>query len=142
MPSHNNSDPRSLPLVEEEVRVDRETVETGAVRVRLEAARRTEVIEEPVVRHGFRVDRVQRHVVVQSRREPWHEDNVLVVPVYEEVLVRQLLLKEEIRLTPATEVHSEAQSVELLSQTPVIERRDEQGHWHEVPTAGTGDSQC
>jgi stress response protein YsnF len=93
----------AIPIVEEQVHVERETAETGGVRVRVQAARRTEVIDEPVIHRGLRVERVERNQVVESRREPWYEDQVMVVPVYEEVIVKQLVLKEELRLTPTAD---------------------------------------
>ena len=134
--SHPPAGPSPIPIVEEQAHVHRETVETGAVRVRVQARHRTEVIDAPVSRHGLRVDRIERNVVVESRREPWYEDDVMVVPVYEEVLVKQLVLKEELRLAPTAEVRHEALQVDLVSEVPVFERRDAQGTWQEIPADG------
>ena len=39
-------------------------------------------------------------VVVRERREPWEEDGVLIIPIYEEQLVvtKRLLLRERMRV--------------------------------------------
>ena len=64
--------------------------------------------------------------------EVWQDGDVMVVPVYEEVMVKQLILKEELRLIPTILAQDELLAVELKSETPVFERRDELGQWHEV----------
>jgi hypothetical protein len=135
MPIHESPAEGSdtIKVVEERLDVQRHLAEVGALRVRLETSVRTELVDAPVVARSFQVERVERNAVVQAQREPWYEGEVLVVPVYEEVVVRQLLLKEELRIVPSPYVQPAAQAVELKSQSVVIERRDAEGRWHEVP---------
>lgn len=128
----------SIPVVEESLELRRETREVGAVRVRIEH----DVHEAPVApvlhRHAVRVEHVPRGTIVAERREPWRDGDVLVVPVYEEVVVRQLVLREEIRLVPTTEARRESGSVRLVSERAVVERRDEDGRWRPEPGDGPG----
>jgi stress response protein YsnF len=137
MPIHESPAEGSdtIKVVEERLDVQRRLAEVGALRVRLETSVRTDVVDAPVVARSFQVERVERNAVVQAQREPWYDGEVLVVPVYEEVVVRQLLLKEELRIVPTTRVQPAAQAVELKSQSVVIERRDAEGRWHEVPAS-------
>jgi stress response protein YsnF len=123
----------TIKVVEEQLDVQRRRAEVGAVRVRLATSVRTDIVDAPVVARTFEVERIERNAVVQAEREPWYEGEVLVVPVYEEVVVRQLVLKEELRIVPTFRVQPAAQAVELKSQSVVIERRDAEGRWHEVP---------
>jgi stress response protein YsnF len=123
----------TLKVVEERLEVHRETEEVGAVRVRIKSSRRSEIIDEPTVRRGLHVERVARNSPAARREAPWYDGDVMVVPVYEEVLVKQLMLKEEVRLAQTTDIDSRPLAVELLQEFPVFERLDEQGRWVEVP---------
>jgi stress response protein YsnF len=71
-------------------------------------------------------------VQVAQPREPWHEGDVLVVPVYEEVIERRLVLKEEIRLHRQRFSTSHTEQVPLRRQRAVVERRQADGSWAEV----------
>jgi stress response protein YsnF len=123
----------TIPIVEEHAHVVKTVVQTGAIRVRVRTASRTEVIDEPVLIRGFSIGRVTRNEVVEARRPAWTEGEVMVVPVYEEVVVKQTVLVEEIRLTPTVSMRHEAQRLDLTSETAVYERQDHDGSWHEVP---------
>ena len=121
-----------IPVIEEDVRVEREVVQTGAVRVRIRTDRQTTVVDEPLRHHGVEIERVPVHRVVEERREPWQDGPVTVVPVYQEILVRQTVLVEELRLTPTVAVTHQAGTVELRSETAVIERQAPDGSWVEI----------
>ncbi len=56
--------------------------------------------EVEALRQEVEVERVPVGRQVEDRLEPWEEEGVLVVPVYEEELavVRRLILKEELRI--------------------------------------------
>jgi stress response protein YsnF len=125
----------TIPIVEEQAHVEKNVVQTGAIRVRIRTANRTEVIDEPVLVRGFSLGRVARNQVVEERRQAWTEGEVMVVPVYEEVVVKQTVLVEEIRLTPTLSMRHETQRLDLASETAVYERLASDGSWHEVPFA-------
>ena len=64
-------------------------------------------LEVQAYREEVEVEHVPVGQVVKERVPPWEEDNVLVVPVYEEqvVVVKRLLLREHLRIrrVPTTE---------------------------------------
>lgn len=89
-----------LPLVEETLRVEKRVVETGRVRVGL----RTDIVED-VLRDTLRSRRVEIEHVAIGRTVTEiprirQENDVIIVPVVEEVLVveKRLVLREEIHL--------------------------------------------
>ena len=124
-----------LPIVQERIDVGRERHETGAVRVRIEVDRALQALDLPVSDERVEVERRARGEPVGERREPWLEGEVLVVPVYEEVLVteRRLVLREEIRLTRRRESRIEHHEVPLARQRAVLERRGADGLWRPEP---------
>lgn len=135
MPEHDPTASSTIPIVKEEVRVTRTLETTGALRVRIDAESRTESVTEPLVSRNVRAERVPRGIFVEERTGTWAEGDVIVVPVYREVLVKRILLVEEVRLTPIVSVQQETQSLQLKSEVAIVERRQADGTWREVPDA-------
>ena len=113
-----------LQLVEETLRVDTRTVETGRVRVR------TVVDEEPVVVSAtlsgnyVTVDRVAIDRVVDAVPPPREVDGVMIISVVEERLrvVRELVLVEEVHMRDVRTSESFEQTVSRRVVRAVVER--------------------
>ena len=121
----------TIGVVEERLTVDTELRETGAVRVRIETDLRDETVALARTAEEFVVERVAVQRRVEERREPWHDGDALVVPVYAEVPVveRHLYLVEELRLRRQTIESSTTQRVPLARQRAIVERRQPDGSW-------------
>ncbi len=118
-----------VPVVEEELRVGKRLVETGSVRVTKSVREREELVDEPLVREEYDVERVPVNVFVDEPVGPRQEGDTLVVPVLEEVLVveKRLLVREEIRLTRRQTEGRETRRVKLLSEEVSVERAGPEG---------------
>ena len=114
----------SIPVVREEVDVSRRRRETGVVRIRKLVREHEVVLDEPVLREEVDVERVPVGREVEAAAPPRQEGDVLVVPVYEEVLVvrRQLMLKEELRIRRRASTVPHAEKAVLREETLVVER--------------------
>jgi uncharacterized protein (TIGR02271 family) len=126
------ADEAVLPVIQEEVGVGQQQVQTGAVRVR--KASRDEQVEVPaeVVAERVTTERVPINRVVQLRPEIRHEGDTVVVPVVEERLVvhTELVLVEEVRITTHREVRDGTQVVSLRREQAIVERQDPAtGRW-------------
>lgn len=127
-------DTHVLREVEERVEVRTEARETGRVVARTV----TDTVEEPVDAAGWReaveVERVPVGRPVDAPEAPREEGDVTVIPVYEEVLVirKQLVLREEVRLTRRRELIPGPSHVALRRQHVEVERLP-------PPDAGTPD---
>jgi len=113
-----------VPVVEEELRVGKRVVETGRVRVTKSVGEREELVDEPLVREEYEVERVPVGVYVDEPVGPRHEGDTLIVPVLEEVLVveKRLLVREELRITRRQTEGRETRRVTLLSEEVSVER--------------------
>ena len=113
-----------VPVVEEELRVGKRVVETGRVRVTKNVREREEVVDEPLVREEYDVERVPVNVFVDEPVGPRHEGDTLIIPVLEEVLVveKRLLVREELRITRRQTEERETRRVTLLSEEVSVER--------------------
>lgn len=120
----------SFPVMEEDVKVGKRVIDTGrGVRIHKTVAEREQVIDQPLLQDRLDVEHVQIGRVVAESDQPQvrYEGDTLVVPVLEEVLVvqKQLLLKEEVRITRHREAVHKPETVVLRSEQVQAERFDE-----------------
>jgi stress response protein YsnF len=121
----------TLPVIQEQVRVGKTVEETGALRVRLVVEQGTEQVELACSSEEVTAERVPVGRAARERRAAWMEDDVLVVPIYEEVLVvkRRLMLKEEIRLHTNRTRRVDRAEVPVTRERAIVERRTDDGRW-------------
>lgn len=124
----------SIPVVEEELSVDRQAVEIGRVRVRTVPEERTATVSEPLLRTDVLVERVRRDEEVAEVPPVREEGATIVVPVVEERLVKRLFLVEEVRLARHASLEEVNQNVQLRSQHVIVER--ENSGWAANPKPG------
>lgn len=126
----NQRTEEAVPLLQEEVRVGKRSVQTGKVRVRsvvdtVEEIARAQLDEERVEITRVPVDReVSAAPVVRT------EGDVVIVPILEEVLVveKRLVLKEELHIRRHVVQENFEVPVTLRKQRAVIERVAADGH--------------
>lgn len=79
-------------------------------------------MRETVVHEGYEVRRVPRNLALDSAPQPRREGDTLVLPVVEERLIKQLVLVEEIRLTPRRREETVETNVRLRREEVEIDR--------------------
>ena len=114
-----------IPVAREEVSVSRDVVETGVVDVRKVVRERVEVIDEPMLHDEVDIERVPINRAVDALQPPRQEGDVLVIPVYEEVVTvqRKWVLKEEVRLRRREVQARHREQVVLREEQALVERR-------------------
>jgi uncharacterized protein (TIGR02271 family) len=114
-----------IPVVREEAAVARERVESGVVRVRKTVREQVVTIDEPMLHDEVDIEHVPINRPVAALEPPREEDDVLVIPVYEEVVTvqRQWVLKEEIRLRRREVSTRHREEVVLREEQASVERR-------------------
>lgn len=113
-----------IPIIAETLKVSRQAVETGRVRITKTVTEREEQVDEPLLQQEVVVERVPRNEIVQEAPGNRWEGDTLILPLLEEVLVieKRLMLKEEIRITRTqTETH-QPQQVLLRTEEAAVER--------------------
>jgi uncharacterized protein (TIGR02271 family) len=116
----------TVPVLSEELAVERRTHVTGGVRVHRRVSERIARLDEPVVRERVTVERVPVDRPVLDGRIPTvHErDGVLIVPVIEEVLVveKRLMVREELHVRRIREESRDRREVPLRREHVDVER--------------------
>ena len=115
---------QTVPLAEERLVVEK--VEHGrTVRVSTRTREHQVEVDEMLTSVRAEVTRVPIDRVVDTVPEVEERDGVTVIPVLEEVLVRQLVLREELHVRRVTEPRAHRETVTLRAQEPVVERFDD-----------------
>lgn len=116
--------PLIIPLVQEELDVQRRKVETGKVQIKINVHEREELIDEPLLREEVKVEQVPVHRLVDSPPAVRQEGEVTIIPLVEEVLVveKRLMLREEVRVLKTVSEVREPQRVTLRSEQAAVTR--------------------
>jgi uncharacterized protein (TIGR02271 family) len=120
--AQRNGRKQTLPVAEERLRVGKRKVETGRVRVSTRTEERQQPIREELVREEVEVERVRIDRFSDTEPQMRQDGDVLIVPVFEEVLVKRILVREELRITRKRRVDKVEDLVTLKHQKVVVER--------------------
>ena len=114
----------TIQLVEEQVAVGKKAVAGDTVRVRTEIDTAEETVSLDLRQENYTVERVAHDTVVTTVPEIRREAGVTIIPVLEEraVVVKQLVLVEEIHIREDHSVETVEETVTLRKQRAVVER--------------------
>jgi len=113
-----------VPVLVEELEVQKRVVETGKIRITKQVHEREALVDESLWRDEVDVTHVPIHRVVDAPIPVREEHGTLIVPVLEEVLVveKRLMLKEEIHIHRHRVETRQPQQVTLHSEEVGVER--------------------
>ncbi len=113
-----------IPVIQEEVTVDKQVIETGVVRISKRISEHEELVDVPLYREEVSVERVPMNLFVEELPPVRHEGDTMIIPVVEEQIViqKKLLLVEELRVKKEVVEHHQPQTVNLLKEEVDIQR--------------------
>ena len=111
-----------LPIVEERAQIAVRDRVVGRVRVSTQTREEDVELAETLRSSRVEVERVPVDAFVDEAPEIREEDGVTIVPVMEEVIVRRLMLREEIHIRRIDEEREVRETVTLRTQDAVVER--------------------
>jgi uncharacterized protein (TIGR02271 family) len=132
---------RTLELREEELVAHKELRELGEVLIRTEVDEVPSRLEVDALREEVEIEHEAVGEFVHERGQPWEEDGVLIVPVYEEQLVvsKRLVLKERLRIRRVRTTDRRLFEDTLRRERLVVEDPANTGMLHEqYPTTSEG----
>jgi uncharacterized protein (TIGR02271 family) len=111
-----------LPLLAEEIAVSKQVVETGRVQLARVTHEREQLIDELLAHRTAEIERVPIGRHVDTMPPVREEDDTVVIPIVEELLVveRRLFLKEEVRVRRVTSTKRHQENVILRHHEAVI----------------------
>lgn len=111
-----------LPLYEEELTIGKHTVERGRVNIHVETQERAETVDADLASETIDIERVPIGAFVEVAPDVRQEGNVTIYPVLEEIFVKKLMLREEVRVTQTHRTAPFEETVTLRRQEAVVER--------------------
>jgi len=124
--SEVSAQPLVVPVMVEELDVQKRRVTTGRVRISKVVHEREELVDEPLLREEVVIERVTINRFVDAVIPVRYEGDTMIVSLLEEVPVveKRLMLKEELRITRRqTEAHKPVH-VTLRSEEATVEHVD------------------
>ena len=114
-----------VPLVGEKLLVGRRTVETGRVLLQKTVQEFDTTLDEPLAVRTFDIERVVLNQPVDAAPAIRHEGDTTIYPLVEEqlILTRQLILKEEVRVTRRDTERRDTRTVTLRREHLEVERQ-------------------
>ena len=124
---------RTIELREEELVAHKDFRELGEVVIRTEIEEVPGRLEVEAQREEVEIEHVPVGQFVSEREDPWEEDGVLVVPVYEEqlVVVKRLVLREHLRIRRVRTAETHLYEDTLRRDHLIIEDPNDTGLVHE-----------
>jgi uncharacterized protein (TIGR02271 family) len=116
-----------IPVVAEELVVEKMRVERGRVRAHKRVETFEEVVDTPLIHEEVVVERVPVNQLVEGEvPQVREEDDLIVIPLVEEILVveTRLMVREEVRIHKRRTTTSTPQTVTLRREVVDIERAD------------------
>lgn len=113
-----------IPVIQEEIRVDKQVVETGKVRISKRVNEHEELIDEPLLREEVSVERIPINQFVDSPPQTRQEGDTLIIPILREeiILQKRLVLVEELRIRKQITESHQPQRVNLLKEEVEVKR--------------------
>ena len=123
-PSANAGNTLVIPVIADELDIQKRVVETGKVRVSKAVHEDETVVDEPLFRDEVEVERISVHRPVEGPLPVRYEGDTVIIPIMEEVLVvqKQLILKEEFHIRKRRIETHQPQQVTLRREEARIER--------------------
>lgn len=113
-----------VPIVEESLDISKRVVATGKVRLQKTVETYDVALDEPLAVSTWTVERIPLNLPVEAAPDVRQEGNTTIYPLLEEQLIvtKQLLLKEELRVTRNDFERRDTQTVSLRREHLSVER--------------------
>jgi uncharacterized protein (TIGR02271 family) len=124
--NHLTDETVTVPVINEEVQVTSEQVITDRIRVIKSVSDETVAVEAPYTQENVSVERTAiNEYVDEAPPAVRHEGDTMIIPVLQEVLVKKILLVEEIRITKTRQTNTENIEVMLRKEHIDVQRDSE-----------------
>ena len=117
--------PATIPVIEEQLTVDKRVIEKGRVRISKKVRETDETVNIPLVQENVQVERVPINQFIAEPPPPVrYEGNVMIIPVLREVVIveKRLVLVEELRVTKQQTQTQETQKIRLRKEEVNVKR--------------------
>jgi uncharacterized protein (TIGR02271 family) len=128
--SQFNNDKMVIPIIEEEVTIEKHIVPTGKVNITKTVKEIDEIVDVPTYKGEVTVDRIPVNTFVEKHPPIRQEGETMIIPVVQEqiVMVKKLLLVEELHVHNRVVESHHPQTVTLLKEEVEVVRTAQNEH--------------
>lgn len=121
---HIETGDRVIPVIEEQIQVGKQVVETGKLRITKTIHEEAQQVDLPLLQEEFSVERVPINEYVDTPPATRVEGDTTIYPVLKEVLVieKKLVLVEEVRITKRQQIAHDPQHIILRKEEVTVDR--------------------
>lgn len=121
--SKQSSEAVVVPVLMEELQVQKRRVESGGIRIKKVVHEREEIVDEPLLQEELDVKRVPINRPVDGPIPIRYSGNTMIVSLLEEVLVveKRLMLKEELHISKRQIEAHQPETVIVRSEEAIVE---------------------
>lgn len=120
-----------LQVIQEQIDIQKVVVETGVVRVRKIVHEQTDTVDIPLISDEVIVTRLPIDKIVSDVFPSRQEGDTLIIPVFTEIFIKQIILVEEVHMTTRRSLNNTTQQVPLKREEVIVDRYDpESGIWN------------
>ncbi len=113
-----------IPVIEETITIGKTIKENAILTVTKEVREEDETVDVSLLSDDYTIEHVSVNRYEDEAPKVRHEGNTMIVPVIKEVLVKRLLVVEEIRITKRSVERNEQHQVRLRKETVKVERTE------------------
>lgn len=113
-----------IPVIREEVVTGTKVVKKASILIRRIINTEEVTVDIPVKSDHYETEHIPKNEFVDSRPEIRQEGETTIIPVIKEVLVKKLLLTEEIRITRKVQFKERAKKITLKKEEVKITRKE------------------
>lgn len=124
-PPYQVPDPQvTIPVVAEQLQINKDVVETGRIRVSKSVHEEQRVVDVPTIQEEVHVERIPINQYIATPPAVRYEGDTMIMPILQEVLVveKRLLLVEEVRITKTQTETRTPQQVTLRKEEIHLQR--------------------
>ena len=124
--AENTTSANVIPVIEEQIQVDKQTVETARVHISKKVREENIMVNLPKVQEEIEVERVAVNKFVETAPEIRYEGDTTIIPVMREeaVVVKRLVLVEELHVTKRIVRTQDEQQVTLRKEELNVDREN------------------
>jgi uncharacterized protein (TIGR02271 family) len=119
---------RTIPVIEEKVKIGKKNVETGKLKINKKITEEEVTVDVPLVHEELEVERVTVNQYIEGPApEIREEGGTTIIPVLEEVMVKRIFLIEELHITKRKVQNETKEKVKLRKEEVSVEYVDVTG---------------
>lgn len=122
---NSNITTKTIPVIEEHVQVGKKVVETGQVSINKRVSEEDVIVDVPYVQEEINVERVPINRYVDTPPPAMRQDgDTTIIPVLKEVVVKRLVLVEELHITKKKVQQQASQDMTLRREEIDVQKQD------------------